>query len=196
MTIDPTAFIHPTAVVDDGAIVGANTKIWHFSHVCAGATIGANVVLGQNTYVAPTVRIGDGCRVQNNVSLYDAVVLEEDVFVGPSAVFTNVRTPRAHVSRKDAYEETLLRKGSSIGANVTIVCGVELGSYAMIGAGSVITRSIEPFSLVAGNPSRTLGWVCQCGARLPRQQQTRMICTRCDAQYMLMDDELFWLNES
>lgn len=187
-------FIHPSAVVDDGAVIGENTKVWHFSHVCAGAIIGDNVVLGQNTYVAPTARIGNGCRIQNNVSIYDGVVLEDDVFVGPSVVFTNVRTPRAHVSRKDAYEETTVRQGASIGANATIVCGVEVGSFAMVGAGSVITRSVEPFALVAGNPVRALGWVCQCGVRLPRQQN-RMTCAQCDAQYMVMDDELFWLNE-
>lgn len=187
-------FVHPSAIVDEGATVGEGTKIWHFSHVCAGASIGRGVVLGQNTYVAPTAVIGDGCRIQNNVSIYDGVVLSKDVFVGPSVVFTNVRTPRAHVSRKDEYEETFIQQGASIGANATIVCGVEVGSYAMIGAGSVITRSVDPFALVAGNPLRTLGWVCQCGVRLPRDHQ-RMLCAHCGAQYMVMDDELFWLNE-
>ena len=191
---DKPYFVHPSAIVDEGASVGEGTKIWPFSHVCAGASIGRGVVLGQNPYVAPTAVIGDGCRVQNNVSIYDGVVLSKDVFVGPSGGFTNVRTPRAHVSRKDEYEETFIQQGASIGANTTIVCGVEVGAYAMIGAGSVITRSVEPFALVAGNPLRTLGWVCQCGVRLPRDHQ-RMLCAHCGAQYMVMDDELFWLNE-
>lgn len=194
MSDEQPVFVHPSAVVDEGATIGAGTKIWHFCHVCAGAQIGRHVVLGQNAYVAPTARVGDGCRIQNNVSLYDGVQLAQDVFVGPSAVFTNVRTPRAHVSRREDFEQTVVERGVSIGANVTVVCGVTLGEYCMIGAGSVITRSIDPFALVVGHPTRQLGWVCQCGKRLGRPNP-RVACAQCNADYMLMDDELFWINE-
>lgn len=194
MSDEHSPFVHPSSVVDEGATLGAGTKVWHFSHVCAGAQIGAHVVLGQNTYVAPTARVGDGCRIQNNVSLYDGVELAHDVFVGPSVVFTNVRTPRAHVSRREDFESTIVERGASLGANVTIVCGVTLGEYCMIGAGSVITRSIDSFALVVGHPTRQLGWVCQCGKRLGRPTP-HVSCSECNAEYMLMDDELFWINE-
>ena len=194
MSDEHDVFVHPSAVVDEGAHLGAGTKVWHFSHVSAGAQIGAGVVLGQNAFVAPTVQVGDGCRVQNNVSLYDGVILEQDVFVGPSVVFTNVRTPRAHVSRRGEYERTTVQRGASIGANSTIVCGVTLGAYCMIGAGCVVTRDVDSFALVVGHPTRQLGWVCQCGKRLGRPNP-RVVCGRCDAQYMLMDDELFWINQ-
>lgn len=194
MSIDPTAQVHPSAIVDAGASLGPRTRIWHFCHVSAGAQLGADVSLGQNGYIAPTVRIADGCRIQNNVSLYDGVELEADVFIGPSVVFTNVRTPRAHVSRRHEYEQTSVGQGASIGANATIVCGLRLGAYCMVGAGAVVTRDILPFALVTGSPARQVGWVCQCGARL-KHFESRTSCPRCKAEYVLVDDELYWLNE-
>lgn len=160
------AQIHPTAVVDPGAEVGAGSRVWHFVHVCAGARVGADVVLGQNVYVGPGVVVGDGSRVQNNVSLYDGVTLEGEVFVGPSAVFTNVRHPRAHVSRKDAFEPTHVGRRASIGANATIVCGSRIGPRAFVAAGAVVTRDVPPGVLVMGAPARAVGLVCGCGERL------------------------------
>lgn len=192
--IDPSASIDPHAVVDEGARVGARSRIWHFCHVSSGAQIGQDVSLGQNGYVAPGAVIGDSCRIQNNVSIYDGVTLEAEVFIGPSATFTNVRTPRAHVSRRDEYDTTVVERGASIGANATIICGVRLGAYCLIGAGSVVTRDVLPFALVTGNPARQAGWVCQCGVRL-RAPEPRAQCLRCKAEYLLDDDELYWINE-
>jgi UDP-2-acetamido-3-amino-2,3-dideoxy-glucuronate N-acetyltransferase len=154
---------HATAVVDAGARVGAGTKIWHFCHVMAGARVGAGCVLGQNVFVAAGAVVGDGCRVQNNVSIYDGVDLADDVFVGPSAVFTNVRAPRAAVSRKGAFVPTRVGRGATIGANATIVCGVEIGAYALVGAGAVVTRDVAPHAVVTGVPARRTGWACLCG---------------------------------
>jgi UDP-2-acetamido-3-amino-2,3-dideoxy-glucuronate N-acetyltransferase len=154
---------HPTAVIDRGAAIGAGTKVWHFCHVMAGARVGVRCVLGQNVFVAAGAVVGDGCRVQNNVSIYDGVTLEADVFVGPSAVFTNVRTPRAFVDRKDAFEPTTVGRGATIGANATIVCGVKIGEHAFVAAGAVVTRDVAPFAMVAGVPARRRGWICRCG---------------------------------
>jgi UDP-2-acetamido-3-amino-2,3-dideoxy-glucuronate N-acetyltransferase len=154
---------HPTAVVDRGARIGAGTKIWHFSHVMGGARIGDRCVLGQNVFVGGDARVGDGCRIQNNVSIYDGVVLGDDVFVGPSAVFTNVRNPRAAVDRRHAVARTLVGQGATIGANATIVCGVTIGGHAFVGAGAVVTRDVAPHAVVAGVPARRTGWICRCG---------------------------------
>jgi len=164
---------HPTAIIDRGARIGAQTKIWHFCHVMSGARIGARCVLGQNVFVAATAVIGDGCRIQNNVSIYDGVVLEDDVFVGPSAAFTNVRNPRAAVDRKAEYEHTLVRRGASIGANATIVCGVDVGEFAFVAAGAVVTRNVAPHAVVIGVPARRKGWICTCGATLGSARQIR-----------------------
>jgi UDP-2-acetamido-3-amino-2,3-dideoxy-glucuronate N-acetyltransferase len=180
------AFIHPTAVVDAGAVLGEDTKVWHFCHVCAGARIGRGCALGQNVYVAPTAVLGDGVRVQNNVSLYDGVVLEDHVFVGPSAVFTNVVRPRVEHPRKDAYATTRVGRGATIGANATIVCGTTLGAYAFIGAGAVVTRDVPAHALVMGNPARQRGWACCCGERLPAGATPR--CASCGRGYALSDD--------
>jgi UDP-2-acetamido-3-amino-2,3-dideoxy-glucuronate N-acetyltransferase len=158
-----TYWAHPTAVVDRGARVGAGTKIWHFCHVMAGARIGARCVMGQNVFVGRLGVIGDGCKIQNGVSIYDGVVLEDDVFVGPSAVFTNVRSPRAFVNRRTHFESTVVRRGATIGANATIVCGVTIGEYAFVGAGAVVTRSVAPFSVVMGAPARVTTRICKCG---------------------------------
>ena len=159
-------YIHPTAVVDEGAVLGAGTKIWHFCHVYGTAQIGAGCILGQNVMVGPNVLLGDRVKVQNNVSLYDGVVLEDEVFCGPSCVFTNVRTPRAFVERKDDFAPTVVRRGATIGANATVVCGVTIGRYAMIGAGAVVTRDVPDHAMVFGNPARPRGWVSRSGERL------------------------------
>jgi UDP-2-acetamido-3-amino-2,3-dideoxy-glucuronate N-acetyltransferase len=167
MAANAEFWAHETAIVDPGARIGPGTRVWHWVHVCAGATIGANCVLGQNVFVGNRVMIGNNVRIQNNVSVYDEVTLEDDVFCGPSMVFTNVVNPRSHVSRKDEYRRTLVRHGASIGANATVVCGYELGEYSFIGAGAVVTRDVPGYALMVGMPARRIGWMCQCGERLP-----------------------------
>ena len=161
------ATIHASAIVDPGATLGAHTQVWHFVHVCAGARIGRHCSLGQNVFVANDVLIGDRVRIQNNVSVYDAVTLEDEVFCGPSMVFTNVYNPRAGVARKDEYRRTLVRRGATIGANATIVCGVTIGAHAFIAAGAVVNRDVPAFALVAGVPARQIGWMSRHGERLP-----------------------------
>lgn len=160
-------FQHPSAIVDDGAVIGEGSRVWHFAHVCGGARIGRGVSLGQNVFVGNRVVVGDHCKVQNNVSVYDNVTLEEGVFCGPSMVFTNVHNPRALIERKDEYRDTLVRKGASLGANCTIVCGVTIGEYAFVAAGAVITRDVPDFALMAGVPGRQIGWMSAYGERLP-----------------------------
>jgi UDP-2-acetamido-3-amino-2,3-dideoxy-glucuronate N-acetyltransferase len=159
-------FIHESAYVDDGATIGDGTKIWHFCHIMPGAVIGEKCSLGQNVVVMNGTRIGNNCKIQNNVSIYERVELEDDVFCGPSMVFTNVINPRSHVSRKNEYRRTLVKRGASIGANATIVCGATLGEYAFIGAGAVVTKDVLPHALMTGVPARRVGWMCQCGERL------------------------------
>lgn len=161
---------HDSAIVDDGATIGEGSRVWHFAHICAGARIGARVSLGQNVFVANRVVIGDDCKVQNNVSIYDDVTLEDGVFCGPSMVFTNVVNPRALVERKDEYKPTVVRRGASIGANATIVCGATIGEYAFVAAGAVVTREVPAHAMVAGVPARRIGWMSRHGARLPEPQ--------------------------
>jgi len=175
-------FQHESAIVDDGATIGDRTKVWHFCHVSRGSQIGVDCVLGQNVYVASTAVIGDRVRVQNNVSIYDGVMLDDDVFVGPSAVFTNVRNPRSEVPRKHAYEPTHVEVGATIGANATIVCGVRIGRYALIGAGAVVARDVPAFALMLGVPARHAGWVCRCGIRL-EVVDALATCTACRMHY-------------
>ena len=175
-------FAHESSYVDDGAVIGAGTKIWHFAHVMPGAVIGARCSLGQNVVVMPGTRIGDNVKIQNNVSIYEGVELENDVFCGPSCVFTNVMNPRSHVSRKHEYQRTLVKRGGSIGANATIVCGVTLGEYAFIGAGAVVTADVPPYGLMVGVPARRVGWMCQCGERL-HVAASRAGCAACGAGY-------------
>ena len=186
-------FIHESAYVDDGAVIGDDTKIWHFCHVMPGAVIGERCSLGQNVVVMPGTRMGSNVKVQNNVSIYEGVELEDDVFCGPSMVFTNVINPRSHVSRKTEYRRTLVRRGASIGANATIVCGVELGAYAFVGAGAVVTADVKPYALVVGVPARHIGWMCQCGERLAiggLDGSGRFVCAACGSAYRLDGGQL------
>ncbi|MBI3099630.1 MAG: N-acetyltransferase [Planctomycetes bacterium] len=186
----PGYVAHPSSIVDPGCEIGEGTRIWHFCHISTGARIGARCVLGQNVYVAPTARLGDGCKIQNNVSLYDGVELESEVFCGPSMVFTNVTHPRAHVSRKGEYEKTRVGRRATLGANATVLCGVTLGAYCFIAAGSVVTRDVPPYALMAGVPARLMGWVCGCGERLPGAGEGPLACGRCAARYTLRDEGL------
>ena len=179
-------FVHESSYVDEGAQIGADTKIWHFCHVMGGAKIGERCNIGQNVFVAADVTIGNNVKVQNNVSLFTGVVVEDDVFLGPSMVLTNVINPRSHVSRKDEYKTTLIKKGASVGANATILCGVTLGRYCFIGAGAVVTRSVPDYGLVYGNPGRVQGWMCQCGVRLEFETvdgQEQALCPECGERY-------------
>src|SRR5215831_19986380 len=175
-------FVHSSSFVDEGAVIGAGTKIWHFSHILPGAVIGEHCNLGQNVVVMGGTRIGNNVKIQNNVSIYEGVEPEDDVFCGPSCVFTNVINPRSHVSRKHEYQRTLVRRGSTIGANATIVCGVTLGEYAFIGAGAVVTTDVPAYGLMVGVPARRVGWMCQCGERL-HPAAGRAACGVCGATY-------------
>jgi UDP-2-acetamido-3-amino-2,3-dideoxy-glucuronate N-acetyltransferase len=179
--ISENVFIHESSYVDEGATIGAGTKIWHFCHVMPGAVIGARCSLGPNVVVMNGTRLGANCKIQNNVSIYEGVELEADVFCGPSMVFTNVINPRSHVSRKSEYRKTLVKRGASIGANATIVCGVTLGEYAFVGAGAVVTSDVLPYALMLGVPARRIGWMCQCGERLPDSGVGR--CGACGTEY-------------
>ena len=165
-------FVHESSIVDQGAIIGSDTKIWHFSHIFAKAKIGKNCVLGQNVMVANNVILGDNVKVQNNVSIYEGVICEDDVFLGPSMVFTNVINPRSTINRKTEFKKTLVEKGATIGANATIICGNTIGKYALIGAGSVITKSVKPYALMVGNPAKQIGWVSKNGQRLEFEYQS------------------------
>jgi UDP-2-acetamido-3-amino-2,3-dideoxy-glucuronate N-acetyltransferase len=178
---------HETAIVDPGAEIGEGSRIWHFVHVSGGARVGMNVVLGQNVYVGGRAIVGDGCRIQNNVSIYDDVTLEQDVFCGPSAVFTNVANPRASVSRKDEYAPTLVRRGATLGANCTILCGVTVGEHAFVAAGAVVTRDVAAYGLVAGVPARHVGWVSRLGRKLdlPAEGDGRALCPESGETYEL-----------
>ena len=182
-------FVHESSYVDEGATIGAGTKVWHFCHVMPGAVIGERCSLGQNVVVMPGTRIGDNVKIQNNVSIYEGVQLGDDVFCGPSCVFTNVINPRSHVSRKAEYQRTLVRRGSSIGANATIVCGVTLGEYSFVGAGAVVTSDVPDFALMVGVPARRVGWMCRCGERLAGGAGM-VACPACGTRYEEADSLL------
>jgi UDP-2-acetamido-3-amino-2,3-dideoxy-glucuronate N-acetyltransferase len=189
MKLNESDAVHPCAIVDPGAVLGPGTRVWHFSHVCGGARIGAGCSLGQNVFVGNDVVIGDGVKIQNNVSVYDAVTLEDDVFCGPSMVFTNVYNPRAGIVRKDQYRRTVVKRGASIGANATIVCGVTVGRYAFVGAGAVVRRDVPDFALMAGVPARQIGWISRFGERLdlPLSGNGSAICPHTGDAYQLRD---------
>lgn len=178
-------FAHETAVVDAGCEIGTGTKIWHFSHIMTGCFIGESCNIGQNVVISPAVRLGKNVKIQNNVSVYTGVICEDDVFLGPSMVFTNVINPRSHVNRKNEYAETIVRHGASIGANATVVCGNEIGEYALIGAGAVITKPVKPFALVVGNPARQTGWVSENGHKLNFNEQNQAVCPETGQVYKL-----------
>jgi UDP-2-acetamido-3-amino-2,3-dideoxy-glucuronate N-acetyltransferase len=182
-------FVHESSYVDDGAQIGKGTRIWHFSHIMGGAVIGERCNLGQNVVVMPGTKLGNNVKVQNNVSIYEGVEIEDDVFCGPSCVFTNVMNPRSHISRKAEYRKTIVRKGASIGANATIVCGSTLGQYAFIGAGAVVTSDVPDFALMVGVPARRVGWMCQCGLRLEVKNGSAS-CPACGAGYEEKDARL------
>ena len=184
-------FAHETAVIDDGASIGAGTKIWHFSHVMSGAVLGENCNLGQNVVVSPEVVLGKNVKVQNNVSIYTGVICEDDVFLGPSMVFTNVTNPRSAVNRRGQYEKTTVGKGASIGANATIVCGHDIGEYAFIGAGAVVTKTVKPYALMVGNPARQIGWMSQYGHRLLFDEEGKAVCLESGEVYKLEGDRIY-----
>jgi len=181
---------HQTAVIDEGCVIGKGTRIWHFSHVMAGCRIGENCNLGQNVVVSPDVVLGNNVKVQNNVSIYTGVICEDDVFLGPSMVFTNVTNPRSAVNRRGQYAATLVKKGATIGANATVVCGHNIGEYALIGAGAVITKDIAPYALVVGNPSRQIGWVSEYGHRLNFDGNGIALCPESNQKYKLVDGKV------
>jgi UDP-2-acetamido-3-amino-2,3-dideoxy-glucuronate N-acetyltransferase len=178
----PDYFAHESSYIDDGAVIGRGTKIWHFCHVLPGAVIGERCNLGQNVVIMGGTRLGNNVKVQNNVSIYEGVTLEDDVFCGPSCVFTNVMNPRSHVSRKSEYQPTLVRRGASIGANATVVCGSTLGEYCFIGAGAVVTGDVPAYALMVGVPARRIGWMCRCGVRLVLAGGT-VACGSCGTRY-------------
>ena len=178
-------FAHESAYIDDGCVIGAGTKIWHFSHVMSGARLGQRCNLGQNVVISPQVVIGDNVKIQNNVSVYTGVTLEDDVFCGPSMVFTNVINPRSHVPRRDEYRATLVKRGASLGANCTVICGYTIGAFAFIGAGAVVTKDVPDYALVVGNPARLTGWVCECGIKLAggATPPGDVTCSSCGKRY-------------
>jgi len=183
-------FAHETAVVDEGCQIGAGTKIWHFSHIMSGCTIGEGCNIGQNVVISPDVVLGNGCKVQNNVSIYTGVICEDDVFLGPSMVFTNVTNPRSAVNRKSEYRKTVVGKGATIGANATIVCGHDIGAYAFIGAGAVVTKTVKPYALVVGNPARQMGWMSEFGHQLEFNSEGVAVCPESGDRYLLENGEV------
>ncbi len=188
-------FKHESAYVDQGSVIGKDTKIWHFSHIMSNCTIGQGCNIGQNVVISPNVVLGKNVKIQNNVSVYTGVICEDDVFLGPSMVFTNVINPRSHVNRKSEYMPTILRKGSSVGANATIVCGNEIGEYAMIGAGTVVTKAVPAYALVVGNPGRQIGWVSRYGHRLKFDEKGVAVCPETNERYALADGKVTLLDK-
>ena len=182
-------FVHESSYVDEPCEIGEGTKIWHFSHVMKNSKIGDNCNIGQNVVISPEVIIGNNVKIQNNVSVYTGVICEDDVFLGPSCVFTNVINPRSFIERKDEYKKTIVKKGASIGANATIVCGYDIGRYAFIGAGAVITKDVPDYALVVGNPARIIGYVCECGNRLEKNKDNYK-CSTCDKEYEMINENL------
>lgn len=183
-------YVHESSYIDEGCEIGKGTHIWHFSHVMSGCRIGERCNIGQNVVISPDVVLGNNVKIQNNVSVYTGVICEDDVFLGPSMVFTNVINPRSHVSRKNEYRQTLIHRGASVGANATIVCGHEIGEYALIGAGSVVTKDVKPYALMVGNPARRIGWVSRYGEKLYFDEKGQAICPATGEKYELKNDEV------
>lgn len=188
-------FAHPTAIIDEGSEIGDGTKIWHFSHIMPGCKIGKQCNIGQNVVISPDVVLGNNVKVQNNVSLYTGVTCKDDVFLGPSCVFTNVVNPRSAVKRKDQYKKTIVEKGASIGANATIVCGNNIGAYAFIGAGAVVTKNVLPYALVIGNPSRQVGWMSEYGHKLIFDKEGIAVCPESKEKYLLQNNSVLKIRE-
>ncbi len=182
--------IHPSAIVDEGCTIGEGTKIWHFSHVMPDCTIGKNCNIGQNVVISPGVVLGNNVKIQNNVSIYTGVICEDDVFLGPSMVFTNVVNPRSAINRRGQYSKTVVKKGASIGANATIVCGHDIGEFAFIGAGTVVTKTVKPYALIVGNPGKQIGWMSEYGHRLNFNDKGIAICPESKEQYILEKDQV------
>jgi len=183
-------FAHPTAVIDEGCQIGEGTKVWHFSHVMPGAVIGKNCVLGQNVMIGPNVILGDNVRIQNNVSVYEGVICEDDVFLGPSAVLTNVINPRSAISRKTEFKSTIIRKGATIGANATIVCGNEIGAFSFIGAGAVVTKSVKSYALMVGTPAIQTAWISEFGHKLQFNNDGEAVCHESGQKYLLSEGQI------
>ncbi|MEC8658674.1 MAG: acyltransferase [Verrucomicrobiota bacterium] len=188
--MDEKTFIHETAVIDEPCSIGAGSKVWHFSHIMKDAVLGNECNLGQNVVISPRVTLGNNVKVQNNVSIYTGVICEDDVFLGPSMVFTNIVNPRSAVVRKDKYVKTLVQKGASIGANATVVCGNTIGSFAMVGAGAVVTKDVFPYALVVGNPAKQIGWVSEYGHRLEFDESGKATCEESGQEYLLENDKV------
>lgn len=188
-------FVHETAVIDEGCTIGSGTKIWHFSHLMDGCVLGENCNIGQNVVISPDVILGNNVKVQNNVSIYTGVTCEDDVFLGPSCVFTNVTNPRSAVNRKGNYEKTLVKRGATIGANATIVCGIEIGEFAFVGAGSVVTKNIAPYSLVVGNPAKQTGWMSEHGCRLNFNEEGKAQCEESKEEYLIINHHVSKINK-
>ncbi len=186
------AYVHPSSYIDEPCQIGAGTKIWHFCHIMQNCRIGCDCNLGQNVVVSPGVSIGNNVKIQNNVSIYTGCIIEDDVFCGPSMVFTNVINPRSHVPRKNEYKQTLVRRGASLGANCTVICGVTIGQYAMVGAGSVVTRDVPDYAIVTGNPARVRGWMCVCGIKLQfaTAVQIEQACSACGKKYLRANNQI------
>ena len=188
-------YSHPSSIIDDGASIGKNTKIWHFSHISSGAVLGDKVSIGQNVYISNNVKIGDNCKIQNNVSIYEGVILEDNVFCGPSMVFTNVINPRSSVTRKNEFKTTLIKKGVTIGANATIICGVEIGKFSFVGAGAVVTKDIKDYELVFGNPSVHKGWISEFGEKLIFNNDGIAICSGSGEKYSISNNSVKKITE-
>jgi len=190
MSKEESYFSHETAVIDNGSVIGENTKIWHFSHIMPNCQIGKSCNIGQNVVVSPNVVLGNNVKVQNNVSIYTGVVCEDDVFLGPSMVFTNVINPRSAINRRGEYMKTTVKRGATIGANATVVCGNDIGEYALIGAGAVVTKSIPPYALLVGNPARQIGWVSEYGHRLNFDEMGTAVCPESNEKYILKNNKV------
>ncbi|TMM58954.1 N-acetyltransferase [Maribacter algarum] len=192
--IETNFFAHETAVIDDGCIIGKDSKIWHFSHIMSDCILGEKCNIGQNVVVSPKVVLGNNVKVQNNVSIYTGVICEDDVFLGPSMVFTNIVNPRSAIIRRDSYVQTLVEKGASIGANATIICGNKIGKYSLIGAGAVITKEVKPYALLVGNPAKQIGWVSEYGHRLVFDEAGKATCKESKQEYQLSGDSVERIN--